>query len=440
MGYIHTVICSLPLCVVGEPAVHPIYAATAAYVSPPIGLGPDGGTISGSVVISEKDPFAINVFHLLSEPQYLAWQDSLSESSPDDVDTNARIAQYSKPFGKSLDFSLRLRDPQPQRYYVVVAFPSSKSDDTDLLQPSGLLTVDWVQADGKSFLQYQFHSLGRSVRIILNLLGVFLAAYVGILLLGARNVNKLHYFYLATLVFTIAFLISWSHSIELESATGDRSSWASKWVPSLYQKGFDILEVLVYVFTALGWQTMRPAFAWNEIQMISVGSFMSFMLGVFEIACGDDELECGSYTSARMIIHMFGFLTAIVAFNYQIAFLTAHVGESSIAAVETGKLYTQLNQFYYFRIVFLLFIVQPTIAVVVRADILNWEDDYLFIAFFWVTKISLICAVALTFRPRDGRMPIVDLAIKERRRSQRENRAPIESQRENRAPTEVPAQ
>jgi len=64
--------------------------------------------------------------------------------------------------------------------------------------------------------------------------------------------------------------------------------------------------------------------------------------------------------------------------------------------------------------------VQPTIAVVMRTDILGWEDDWLFIAFFWATKIFLLVAVAFVFRPRPvDRMGLVELAIKERRRQAR---------------------
>jgi hypothetical protein len=141
-------------------------------------------------------------------------------------------------------------------------------------------------------------------------------------------------------------------------------------------------------------------------------------LGLFEIACGDDQIECSSYTSARMVVHMFGFLTCIVAFNYHVAYLTAHLRESSIASMETAKMYIRLSQFSNLRILFLLYIVQPTIAVVIRADVLDWVDDWIFLTVFWSSKILLICFLIYIFRPQVMRMPIVDYAIKERRRTQ----------------------
>jgi hypothetical protein len=163
--------------------------------------------------------------------------------------------------------------------------------------------------------------------------------------------------------------------------------------------------------------TVRQSLVEGELRMMVTGSLLSFLLGMAEIECGDDPIECGSFTSARMIIHMFGYLTAIVAFNYHLASLTAFLGEASVASVDTGKMYFRFNQFWWLRFVFLLFIVQPTVAVVIRTDILNWNDEWIFIAFFWFTKIALLVSVAFIFRPQRFRMKLIDLAIRERRRT-----------------------
>ena len=164
---------------------------------------------------------------------------------------------------------------------------------------------------------------------------------------------------------------------------------------------------------------MREKLTYNEVQIIAGGALLSLLLGILEIRCGDDEIECGGYTSTRMVIHMFGYLTAIVGFNYHIAFLTSHVNEGSIASLETGAMYKHLSAFWWFRIVFLAFIIQPTLAVVLRADVLGWRDDWIFVSFFWITKIILLGAVALAFRPVKGNLKIVELAVRERRRAAR---------------------
>lgn len=402
----------------GEPLTYAIYSHGGGYVSPPIGLGPGGGRLKATITLqSTRDPFGINLVSVLSRPQLLKWQDA--ESPPNAIfDTSSRISTFSALFGKNFDFDLELTNEAPEQYVVTVVFPQSHPDDNDLLVPSGYMLLDWEQADAGSYLQFQYRELSKALSVSLNLLSAFVVLYVTWIYKFFKLSSRLHLIYVLVLLFTCGFLFAWVNSLDIEMATGDRTSLQSKWIPSLMEKGFDMLEVVVYLITALGWQTMRGSFTRNEIQMIVVGGFLSLVLGVFEVACGDDQTECGGYTSARMVIHMFGFLTAIVGFNYHITYLAMHIRESTIASTETGKMYNKLFQFSAFRFIFLLYIIQPTVAVVIRADVIDWFDDWIFLTFFWVTKIALICGTAVVFRPKSSKMQLVDLAIRERRRAQ----------------------
>ena len=393
----------------------PIYVDNGHYISPSIGFGPGGGSISASIKLTLKSPVFVSV---LSDPQFEAWKPVL-DTPP--LEPNAMASTLTRAISEgSLQFDLSLTNSRPEEYRLLISLAEMPSNDNaeDDLRPIGTIAINWQQREGGSFLQYQFRKLSDGLSVIAYVLSAFVIGYASILIRNRRYITRLHFMYIGLMIYTLIFVHIWNRSVELERDSGDRSSWQGKWLPGLLEKGFDIGEVLTYLVTAVGWQTVRPQLYPNEVQFVVIGSGISFLLGVFELLSGDDAVESGNFTSARMIIHMFGYLAAIVGFNYHIAFGTALLEESSIASRDTARTYSLLNKFWWFRTIFLLFIIQPTIAVIVRTDILYWEDDWLFVTFFWFTKIALLVAVAGVFRPRPvERMALVELAIKERRRT-----------------------
>jgi hypothetical protein len=324
---------------------------------------------------------------------------------------------YHTVFSEQVDFNISTKFPVPQRLYIVILFPSDWN-----LKIFGTLNIDWERESAFPFLQYQYRLLDKAVMVMTQLTTVFILVYSG-WFLGIRKlaVTRIHLFYLLCFLGSLGYLLSWYQGIVLEGSTGDRSSIWSKWLPSTYQKLFDVLEMLMYLLTSLGWQTLRPQLTPNELQLITAGVITSFLLGLLEIRCGEDSLECSGITSARMIVHMFGYLTVIVAFTYNLAVLREMLQQSSIANYDTGRLYKHYRNFFLFRNVFFAFIIQPTVAVVLRSNIIGWEDDWIFITFFWGSKILLLGVLAVVFRPNPGIPEIVDFAVKERRRVQRES-------------------
>ena len=334
----------------GEPVEWTVMPTNGVYVSPPIGLGPNGGSLSANISLVGKLKFE-SVLSVLTGEQLAQWRKWLVPEQDSDftpVEPNAYVSTYLTTFTKSVNVSLTLPSEEPRQYFFVLTLPWNDSIDR-----AGSISVDWSQHDG-SGVQFQYFGLKTALEVIFSLVTLCAVTFGVFLVIHRKQVTRLHGFHLTVLVYASAFIVKWLHAVEMENATGDRTSWESKWIPSLMEKGFDILEVLVYVLTSIGWMTVRQSLVEGELRMMVTGSLLSFLLGMAEIECGDDPIECGSFTSARMIIHMFGYLTAIVAFNYHLASLTAFLGEASVASVDTGKMYFRFNQFWWLRFVFLL--------------------------------------------------------------------------------------
>ena len=435
------------LAAVGEPLSYSFRADNQGYLSVPIGMGSDGGRVWGKVSLGTSDDSEIRECQLivLNDEQRRLWSNYLrswqnSNVADDDgpaqtilsedflIDGSSMISMFHTVFDDTIDFNISSKFPEPQRLYVVILFPSAWNSKF-----FGTLTIDWERDSATlPYLQYQYRFQDKSVMVMTQLMIVFLVWYT-VFFLGFRRsaATRIHLFYLLCFLGSFGYLLSWYQGIVLEGSTGDRTGFWTKWLPSTYQKLFDVLEMLMYLLTSLGWQTLRPQLTANELQLITAGVVTSFLLGLLEIRCGDDSLECSGITSARMIVHMFGYLTVIVAFTYNLAVLREMLQQSSIASYDTGRLYKHYRNFNLFRNVFFAFIIQPTVAVVLRTNIIDWQDDWIFITFFWGSKIVLLGILAVVFRPNPGIPEIVDFAVKERRRVRRESVRQV--------PTEIPS-
>jgi hypothetical protein len=392
----------------------PIYVSNGYYVSPPIGMGPNGGEIIAQIdlVNNRADDAYVAI---LSSAQLAGWKQILESSDMLEVHAMPSTVTRAVKNG-SVSMRINVNIPLADQYSIVVVFTGDRPEDETDMHAGGILRVDWMQNDG-TFLQYQFKKLPFALQVMFNVVTCVLAVYLSIIIVNMKLVTILHYIFLFLVSYTLLFLACWRSGLLLEDSVGDRSHWKTRWIPGLLEKGFDIIEVVVYFIVAVGWKSVRNHLYPTELQFITIGSTISFILGVFEIACGDDAVSAGNFTSARMIVHMFGYLAAIVGFNFQLAFGTSILQDSSIASRDTARTYFFLDKFWWFRAVFLAFIIQPTVSVVIRSDILDWQDDWLFVTFFWATKIALLVTVAFVFRPQPvSRMSVVEMSIKERRR------------------------
>jgi hypothetical protein len=409
-----------PMLCLGEMQRFLITSSEAGFVSVPIGFGPGGGRIWGTVELkpaSSANITGLTQIFILSQPQQELWKPIIDDWNHDSdmiVDGSGLLSYYHSIFQNKFSFNITLLNQNPERYYIVVIFPQSVEIRQEIF---GSLSVDWEQGMDKSRIQFQYTRLGDSITVMIGLLIVFISYYViqYVLIRRGPAVSSLHYSHLLVFMIAAGFLLSWSQGLETESITGDRFGFWTNWVPSIYQKIFDIAEVLFYLITSLGWQTVRPQLSREEVQMMTAGSLVSLLIGLMEIRCGEDTVECGGLTSARMVVHMFAFLTVIVAFTTNLATLSEVLKQSSIASYDTGRIYIQYRKFFHFRNIFFLYIIQPMVSVVIRSDIIDWQDDWIFVTFFWSSKIALLMALAIVFRPRTDVPLIVEAAVRKRR-------------------------
>lgn len=403
-----------------DPKQYPVYSIGGNYRSPPIGLSPSGGVITAFMNITGPNATThANQLYILSEPQLELWNKPIVArpgEDPPPFDSEMKLGSYFTEFNTTA-FVTYTAD-SAEKYFVLMIFPDAKVADEKFY---GAIQIDWRQSSGE-YLQYQYMPLMDSMDGAIGILGIFTVWYVFQCILPRRkSLTKIHFFYLLTLVYTVAFLAVWQYSARWENVSGDRDSIWSKWLPSLMQKGFDILECLVYLLTSLGWQLMRPSLSVEELKIIIVGCTLSMILGVFEINCGDDQYLCGGYTSGRMVIHMFGYLTAIMAYTAYLTMLKHTVTETSIASYDACRLYQRLHSYEWLRVIFFAFVCQPTVAVIIRTELLGWEDEWLFMTFFWLSKIFLVAAIIVAFQPRTDVMQIVKSAIRHRRDQETNN-------------------
>merc|ERR1712083_879677 len=88
-------------------------------------------------------------------------------------------------------------------------------------------------------------------------------------------------------------------------------------------------------------------------------SLISFYLGIFEVAC-TTQSTCSGYQLSRYILHSLCYLVVIVATNFNKQMIYAQITDAP-ASLESGKLYRKQQAYALFRLIFLLFIIAPTV-------------------------------------------------------------------------------
>ncbi|EEQ97906.1 dual specificity protein phosphatase, putative [Perkinsus marinus ATCC 50983] len=229
-----------------------------------------------------------------------------------------------------------------------------------------------------------------------------------------RYYTLLHVFHLSVLLWMSLYFSLWYRSLKEQDVTGNPNTLTARWLPQLSQKIYDILELMMYLLTALGWQTSRPRLNRTEVRFAGVISTVSMYLGFFEITCTSEQV-CAGYRLSRLILHSLAYLCIIVAVNFHLAVINNQIREAGIS-LDTGRMYQRFYAYSAFRVAFLLFIIQPTVMLFIQMSVFSWYEEWAVTLIYWLIKWLLLLAVAWSFKPRPKNLKLFNIAVADQRR------------------------
>jgi len=235
--------------------------------------------------------------------------------------------------------------------------------------------------------------------------------YCGLLLLRwRRQRTALHSVFVVALSVKCFNCLLQSHERALYAAGGLSAGSLVYWLPQLSENLTDIVDLVTYLLTALGWKTMRPRLYVGEVRFIAAIAIATFYFGIFEISCVGQS--CGGYVLSRLILRSLAYLCIIVAFNLNLAMLRSQILEATVGR-DAGRLYSKKRAYSHFRWIFLLFLIQPSATLFIKVSLLSWEEGWVFQLLEELAKWGILTATVVVYSPRRSHMALFEAAALE---------------------------
>jgi len=382
----------------GTEAIHKEYdsknfGALWTFLEYDVGLDP-GAVVDIDLHSNELAP---NVFvMILTHQQWVDWRriepTTLPKSGPDSIGgLNSYLVSYWRaPLFSDLKVHLTISAPGKDRYHVGILNSQERP-----LELSG--HVQMVNPGGREMpLQEEF--IPRVLTGTSLLFCGTCACYLGYMMVCMRKRDRttMHYVMASAVCLKGIVLLSWLGDCLVVAKYGASSPWLQVgW--QLLEKVQTILELMMFLLTALGWKFLRAELNRTEVKFACGISLISLYLGVFEVAC-TTQSTCGSYQLSRYILHSLCYLVVIVAMNFNMQVVYQQIADAP-ASMESGKLYQKYFAYKGFGYIFLAFIIAPTVELFLKVTAMPWDAHWLYVLIQQLRTWAIYMAIILRFTP-----------------------------------------
>lgn len=168
-----------------------------------------------------------------------------------------------------------------------------------------------------------------------------------------------------------------------------------------------LTQLLLLLLIALGWKTNREQLTSKETRMVLMVFVIYAVVCIGQSSCeaspgGNGLLGrlCQSFNLTEYVLQSLILLAIIVAINMNItasrAMLNAYPWSSLVPLQMKG-----LASFNFFRLAFLIYLLFPTLLVVIRVMLVSWPYSWIDPLLRHALLIALYVAIALAFAPTD---------------------------------------
>lgn len=158
----------------------------------------------------------------------------------------------------------------------------------------------------------------------------------------------------------------------------------------------------------------------QEYQVVT-GFFLFFLsLGVADSICLSVSLENPSHCDAiplfLYILRGIVTISSIIAMNYTVSHLRTLITNLTWCP-SIPYLYVRLRNYHSFRTFFVIYILVPTVALMIQVTMLTWKEEWIYDAITIVVNLGFYYLVGLIFsplnvneytRPFDGTLNTID--------------------------------
>merc|ERR1712194_226347 len=236
-----------------------------------------------------------------------------------------------------------------------------------------------------------------------------LAYSCDIFLSGRRLWTEMHALIGATILLKAVVLLLWYIDCLQVAKTGVNNI-VGQVMWQVLDKAQDILELLLLLFSSLGWKFLRPHLNPAEKRFAGGIVMVSSYLGLLEIVC-TSQASCNSHMLSRYILHSLVYLVIIVAMNFNLQLIGAQIHEAP-ATIEAGKLYMKFKAYRSFRWTVLAFVIAPTLEMLLKLTVLPWDAAWLYILLQQLRTLVIYALLIVAFfrLPHPSPLRVFELA------------------------------
>lgn len=314
---------------------------------------------------------------------------------------------WRQTVGKGIQTLHRIRAPSKDRYYVglIQTGPPSK-------RLRGLTGTVCLVNPGKQHLPLQEANFPEVFFCAAWAFLLAAAGFFALLILRRRGRSRLHFLLLSNLLLKgLIDTLTWNDAMNTsrfgEVSVSRRVIW------QILAKLQSIVELMILLLVALGWKLVRPhGLRPAEWVFAASVSFISLFLGLLEVVCHTMTTYSGrSYLFTRFTLHSLCYLVIVVATNFNLYMLNRQIQAALVGGAETGPLYVKAQSYFVFRIVFLIFILIPSVTIFIQVRILSWDQQWVYILFHEMLVWCVHVVLCILFRPGASQMQVFELAV-----------------------------
>lgn len=359
------------------------------------GLDP-GATISFD--LKNERPANNTYIMVLTHAQMVQWGSQLSNVNGLPT-TSWMVSYWRSVFNDSVKTSFKVNAQTKDRYWVQIfnldERPLKVSGTVSLLNPGGEQLALQEQKVPMVLLWTSALFFGTCM-VFATLLATS----------SRRGRSVMHLVMMAVLLLKgVVLLLWWCNRMQVARSGSDSIIGNVGW--KLVEKVQTIMELMMFLFIALGWKFLRGTLNVTEMRFAGGISVISFYLGVFEVACSTPS-TCSGYVLSRYILHALCWLVVIVAMNFNLQLIHAQIVEAT-ASAESGKLYRKHHAYRAFRWIFLAFIVAPTVEIFLKVTVMPWDAIWLYYLVVELRTWAVYTSVVVAFRPDPPPLRVFDL-------------------------------
>lgn len=214
---------------------------------------------------------------------------------------------------------------------------------------------------------------------------------------------------LGTKVFELLVQLEELMSVRRQGVESDLLSGVRVLAMSVAQMAFLGLLLL----TSLGWQLVRPQLSAKEwrvlaitfslyLVVVSVRSFCGDPCRAYELCSTSANRTCSASILTEYVIRLLIMLGIIVAMNYNITHLNTLVHDERWHAARSPATYARLKKLKALRWAFLVFLLFPTILLIIRITVFTWRFEWAAELLTELLYLGVYTYIGRAYRPSYG--------------------------------------